>query len=57
MSKKRTSVIAVYAIVLVLFNVLFFAVPFAKAASGWVCWGFSLLAVILGCGVSLFAFS
>ena len=57
MSKKRTSVIAVYAIVLVLFNVLFFAVPFAKAASGWVCWGFSLLAVILGCGVSLYAFS
>ena len=57
MSKKRTSVIAVYAIVLVLFNVLFFAVPFAKTASGWVCWGFSLLAVILGCGVSMYAFS
>lgn len=56
MSKKKTSVIAVYAIILVLFNVVFFVVPFAKIVSSWVCWGFSLLAVFLGGGITLYAF-
>lgn len=56
MSKKQTSVIAVYSIIFVLFNIVFFVVPFTKNASSWVCWGFSLLSVLLGGGVTLYAF-
>jgi hypothetical protein len=56
MSKSKKSVIAVYAIVFVVFNVLYFAIPFNKTASTWVCYGASLLSIILGYGITEYAF-
>lgn len=56
-NKKRLSVVIVYLIILVAFNVIYFFIPFPEYASGWVCYGFSTLSVIVSCALSLWAFT
>lgn len=56
MSKKSKSILAVYAIILVAYCVLFFVVPFPKIGACWAEFAFSVVAVMAGGGISLYAF-
>ncbi len=56
MNKKQISTIAVYAILLIVFNVIFFAVPFHKTAISWVSFAFTWIAFCLGYGITDYAF-
>lgn len=56
MSKKSRSVLAIYAIIFVAYCVLFFAVPFPKNGASLAAFAFSAVAIIAGCGISLYAF-
>ncbi len=56
-NKKGISFLAVYAIVLVLYNVIFFVIPFPKNASAFIEYGASLLAIVLGAVITYIAFS
>lgn len=56
MNKKQVSTIAIYAILLVIFNVIYFAVPFEKSAITWVTYVFTWIAFVLGCGITYYAF-
>lgn len=56
-AKKTLSFLIVFAMILVMFNVVFFAVPFPKTGAAWVEYAFSLLAIIGGAGISYYAFS
>ncbi|MGN1398990.1 MAG: hypothetical protein ACI4WG_03220 [Erysipelotrichaceae bacterium] len=55
-NKKLISVISLYAIILITFNVIYFFIPFPKRAAAWVCYGFSTFAIILSCVLSFVAF-
>ena len=57
MIKKSTHVIAVYAIILMAFNAIYFFIPFPKSPAAWVCYGFTMLAILLSCGITFLAFS
>lgn len=54
--KKTLSFLIVFAIILVLYNVIFFAVPFPKTGAAWVEYVFSLLAIVGGAGITYYAF-
>ncbi len=56
MSKKSKSILAIYAIIFAAYCVLFFAVPFPKIGACWAEFAFSVVAIIAGCGISLYAF-
>lgn len=56
-NKKTISVIALYAILLFAFNIIYFFIPFPKTPAAWVCYGFSTFAVLLTCGITFVAFS
>lgn len=56
MNKKQKSLLAVYAIVFVVFNILYFIIPFPKTPCVWTAYAFALVAVILGCGITFYAF-
>lgn len=55
--KKTLSFLVVFAIIFVMYNVIFFAVPFPKTGAAWVEYAFSMLAVFGGAGISYYAFS
>lgn len=57
MIKKSTHLIAVYAIILMAFNAVYFFIPFPKTGAAWVCYGFTMLAILLSCGITYLAFS
>lgn len=54
--KKTLSILIVFAMILVMFNVVFFAVPFPKTGAAWVEYAFSMLAIIGGAGITYYAF-
>lgn len=56
MSKKDKSILAVYAIVLVAFCVLYFVIPFPKSGAAWVMFAFTIVAIGVGYGISWYAF-
>ncbi|RGY96666.1 hypothetical protein [Clostridium sp. AM58-1XD] len=56
MSKKGASLMAVYIILFIVYNVLFFIIPFPKGAASWVAYGFSILSFIISGGISFHAF-
>ncbi len=56
MNKKFKSLIAVYAIIFVLFNILFFVIPFTKSTVIWLMYVFTIVSVVLGFGITVFAF-
>lgn len=56
MSKKMASLLAVYAIVLTTFCMMYFVIPFPKSGAAWVMFAFSIIAIIGGCGISWYAF-
>lgn len=55
--KKTLSFLIVFAVILVMYNVVFFAVPFPKTGAAWAEYAFSMLAIIGGAGISYYAFS
>lgn len=48
MNKKQKSLIAVYAIIFVIFNVIYYAIPFNKGAASWIAYVFSLVSIAAG---------
>ena len=54
--KKTLSFLIVFAIIFVMYNVIFFAVPFPKTGAAWVEYVFSLLAIVGGAGITYYAF-
>lgn len=57
MNKKSGSLIAVYAIVLVIWSVIFWGIPFSRNASTMISYIFSVIAVIYGLGIIFYSFS
>lgn len=55
-NKKLISIIALYAIVLITFNAIFFFIPFPKHAAAWVCYGFASFALLISCAMSYWIF-
>lgn len=55
MNKKMTSLIAIYAIILVTFCILYLVIPFPKTAACWIELAFSIIAICAGCGVSWYS--
>ncbi len=57
LNKRQISLIAVYVIVLIVFNVIFFAAPFEKNGCSWVMYAFSNVSIIFGLCISFYAFN
>lgn len=55
-NKRVKSFITIYAIVGIVYILLFLLIPFAKAPASWVIFVFSLLSIAGGCGMTLYAF-
>ncbi|MDE7360525.1 MAG: hypothetical protein K2N38_01175 [Oscillospiraceae bacterium] len=55
MNKKMTSLVAVYAIVLVTFCILYLVIPFPKTGVYWIEFIFSIIAVFAGCGIGWYS--
>lgn len=55
MNKKMTSLVAVYAIVLVAYCILYLVIPFPKTGAYWIGFAFSLIAVCASCGVGWYS--
>lgn len=56
MDKKQKSVIAVYVIIFIVFNILFWGVPFPKNTASIVVYVFSLISIIAALGITYIAF-
>ncbi|MCR5201796.1 MAG: hypothetical protein K6D02_01695 [Lachnospiraceae bacterium] len=56
LNKKQISLIIVYAILFVVFNVVYFAAPFTKTAGTWVMYVFSLISIVVGLIITMYAF-
>ena len=56
-NNKGMTVAIIYGIVLVLFNVLFWCIPFPKNGTSIILYIFSLVSIIGGCGITMYAFS
>ena len=57
MNKKQISTIAIYVVLLLVFNVIFFAIPFEKTSISWISFVFTWIAFLLGYGITYYAFS
>ena len=57
MNKKGKTLIAVYGIILVIWSVLFWVIPFPKSAASVTAYIFSVVALVFGFGVTGYAFS
>lgn len=55
-TKKVISIILIYAVIAAFLTVSTITIPFQKPAASWVAFAFSLISLIAGCGVTLFAF-
>ncbi|MGN1159141.1 MAG: hypothetical protein ACI4SE_02990 [Lachnospiraceae bacterium] len=56
MSKKQKSIIMIYVILFVLYNMLFLMIPFKKIASSWTALIFSWIAIVVSLMVTFLAF-
>lgn len=56
MGKKEKSVIAVYVILLLIFNVVYLGIPFSKTAVSWIAYAFTLVSFIVSFLVTAYAF-
>lgn len=56
MDKKAKSVIAIYAIVLAVYVLAFFVVPFPKIGASWICFIFTIISVVASLAVCGIAF-
>lgn len=54
--KKRKSTVAIYSVVAFVFILLTLAIPFPKSAAFWIMFAFSMISIVGGCGISLYAF-
>lgn len=54
--KKRTSVLVIYAIVFVLFSIVYFISPFEKSSVSWITCVFSWLAIVASYKITIYAF-
>ena len=57
LTKRKKSVIIIYSIATVVFLILTIGIPFAKPAASWMMFAFSIVSLVGGCGITLFAFS
>lgn len=55
-NKKQGSLLAVYGIILVVYSVLFFAVPIPKGPAAWVSYLFSVISIGAAAAVSVYVF-
>ncbi len=55
-AKQKGSLILVYGIVLAVFTLLFFIIPFTRTAAVWTAFAFGEISIILGCVISNYAF-
>lgn len=56
MNKKKSSLIAVYVIVLLVYSVIFFVIPIPKIGASWVAYGFSVLSIGIAGTVTYFVY-
>lgn len=56
-SKRRKSTVIIYSIVAFVSILLTLTIPFSKPAASWVMFAFSIVSIIGGCGISIYAFS
>ena len=56
LSKKTASLIAVYAIAIVVYLFAFLIVPFPKSAASWISFVFTLVAFVSSCFITMYAF-
>lgn len=57
LSKQNISIIAVYAIALAVYLLMFFIIPFPKGTAAWLSFAFTIVSFIGGYGVTWLAFS
>lgn len=55
MSKKQTSLLLVYLIILVLFSAIFFIAPFNRINALWAAFIFGIVSIIVGGGMAFYA--
>ena len=56
-NKKKKSIILVYGILFVMFNVVYFIIPFKKNNVTWIEYVFCLIAIIASLVITLYAFN
>ena len=54
--KRFFPVIAIYSIVFVIYNILYYIIPFPKTAASWVSYVFSLIAIIVSFAITFFTY-
>lgn len=55
-NKRVKSIILIYAIAMLVYIVLATVIPFSKPAASWVVFAFTILSLVLGAAVSIYAF-
>ncbi|MBQ7265329.1 MAG: hypothetical protein IJS61_04445 [Firmicutes bacterium] len=56
-AKQKNSIFSVYGIVLAVFTVLFFVIPFTRTPAVWVAFAFAEVSIVLGCFITNYAFN
>lgn len=56
MEKRKKSILGIYLILLVVYSVIFFVVPFHKGTATWIAFAFSVVALIVSYGITYYAF-
>jgi type II secretory pathway pseudopilin PulG len=55
-NKNLITMVAVFAIILVVYILAFLLIPFNKSLSSWLAFGFTIFAFVVGTGITAFAF-
>lgn len=56
MNKPKKSAVAIYGIIAIIFILITVLIPFQKPACSWIMFSFSLISLLVGAGISLYAF-
>lgn len=56
MNKPKKSAVAIYGITAIIFILITVLIPFQKPACSWIMFSFSLISLLVGAGISLYAF-
>ena len=57
LNKKTLPAVAAYGIVLFFFGFVYFIIPFPKSVASYICFAFTIIAIIASAGISAFAFA
>lgn len=56
MNRSGKVIICIYAVVIVLINIVFFLIPFSRHSASWIMYAFSMVSLLGSCMITMFSF-